>query len=110
MSNRNTTLNLPASPIARTKAYAATHGTSMTAIVREHLEAVTAEGGESGNNPLQAYADGLMTRDEAILAVGVRDYAGLLVALGDAGLRPPWPAEHEIENEAAVFVRVWNAA
>lgn len=97
MSNRNTTLNLPASLIARTKAYAATHGTSMTAIVREHLEAVTVEDGESGDNPLQAYADGLMTRDEAILAGGVRDYAGLLVALGDAGLIPDQPSDDSCE-------------
>ena len=110
MSNRNTTLNLPSPLIAKTRAYAATHGTTMTAIVREHLEAVTAESEESENSPLQAYADGLMARDEAIREVGVRDYAGLLVALGDAGLRPPWPAEHEIENEAAMFVRIWNAA
>ena len=110
MSNRNTTLNLPAPLIAKTKAYAATHGTTMTAIIREHLETITASDEEAGNNPLQAYADGLITRDEAIRDVGLRDYAGLLVALGDAGLTPPWPAEHEIENEAALFARIWNAA
>ena len=110
MSKRNTTLNLPAPLIAKTKAYAAAHDTTMTAIVREHLEAVTAGGVEAGNSPLQAYADGIITRDEAIRDVGVRDYAGLLVALGDAGLRPPWPAAHEIENEAAMFVRIWKAA
>ena len=39
MANKNTTLNLPASLIARTKAYAAAEGTTMTAIVRSHLEA-----------------------------------------------------------------------
>ena len=110
MSNRNTTLNLPASLIARTKAYAAAHGTSMTAIVREHLETITADAEAAEGGPLQAYAAGLLSRRAAIIDAGVRDYAGLLVALGDAGLMPPWPPEHEIENQAAMFVRIWNAA
>jgi len=37
---KNTTFNLPDDLVARAKAYAAAHGTTMTAIVREHLEAV----------------------------------------------------------------------
>lgn len=109
MANKNTTLNLPESLIARTKTYAATQGTTMTAIVRAHLEAVTAEPERPKEDPLQAYAQGMIARDEAIRRVGVRDYAELLVALGDAGLSPPRPPEHEIENEAATFARVWNA-
>ena len=55
----------------------------------------------------KAYADGMIGRDEAIRRVGVRDYAGLLVALGDSGLSPPRPPEHQIENEAATFARIW---
>ena len=109
MSNRNTTLNLPDRLIAKTRAYAAAHGTTMTAIVREHLETITAEDERDQTDPLHAYAAGLVTRAQAIDAVGVRDYAGLLVALGDAGLTPPWPPEHEIENQATAFVRIWNA-
>ena len=110
MANRNTTLNLPESLIAKTKTYAAAHGTSMTAIIREHLEAVTDEVEVPESDPLQAYAAGLLSRRVAIRDAGVRDYAELLVALGDAGLTPPWPPEHEIENQAAMFVRIWNAA
>ena len=110
MANRNTTLNLPESLIARTKAYAATHGTTMTAIVRRHLEAVTAEPDRTEEDTLQAYATGMIARDEAIRRTGVRDYADLLVALGNAGLSPPRPPEHQIENEAATFARIWASA
>ena len=109
MANKNTTLNLPASLIARTKAYAAAEGTTMTAIVRTHLEAITAEPERPSENALQAYAEGLIRRDEAIRRTGVRDYASLLVALGDAGLSPPWPPEHQIENEATTFARIWSS-
>ena len=41
---KNTTFNLPDELVARAKSYAAAHGTTMTALVREHLEAVTADG------------------------------------------------------------------
>ncbi len=58
---------------------------------------------------LQAYAEGMIGRDEAIRRVGVRDYADLLVALGDAGLSPPRPPKHQIENEAATFARIWES-
>lgn len=107
MANRNTTLNLPESLVRRTKAYAAAQGTTMTAIVRSHLEAVTAEPEQPMENALEAYASGIIRRDEAIRRVGVRDYASLLVALGDAGLSPPRPPEHQIENEATTFARIW---
>ena len=41
MAYRNTTLNLPEELIAQAKSYAAVRGTTVTAIVRSHLEAVT---------------------------------------------------------------------
>ena len=107
MANKNTTLNLPETLIAKTRAYAAAQGTTMTAIIRSHLEAITAEPEPPAEDPLRAYAAGMIGRDEAIRRVGVRDYAHLLVALGDAGLSPPRPAEHQIENEAATFARIW---
>jgi len=62
------------------------------------------------DNALQAYAKGMIGRDEAIRVAGVRDYADLLMALGNAGLSPPRPPEHQIENEAATFVRIWASA
>ena len=110
MTNKNTTLNLPAGLIARTRAYAAANGTTMTAIVRSHLEAITAEPHRPAEDPLNAFADGLIGRGEAIRRAGVRDYADLLVALGDAGLSPPRPPEHQIENEATTFARIWASA
>ena len=109
MANKNTTLNLPRSLIARTRAYAATQGTTMTAIIRSHLEAITAEPDRPAEDPLHAYAAGVIALDETIRRTGVRDYADLLVALGDAGLSPPRPPEHQIENEAATFARIWAA-
>lgn len=107
MANKNTTLNLPESLIAKAKAYAATQGTTMTAIIRSHLEAITAEPEQPAE---ETYSAGLIGRDEAIRRTGVRDYAELLVALGDAGLSPPRPPEHQIENEATTFARVWASA
>jgi len=110
MATKNTTLNLPESLIARTKVYATAHGTTMTAIVRAHLEAVTAEPERLAEGPLQDYSEGVIGREEAIRRAGVRDYAELLVALGDAGLVPPRLSEHEIENEAVTFARIWKSA
>ena len=110
MANKNTTLNLPEALIGRTKAYAAAQGTTMTAIVRTHLEAITAEPEHPMEGALHAYAAGMIRRDEAIRRTGVRDYAGLLVALGDAGLVPPRPPEQQVENEATTFARIWASA
>ncbi|MCY4157819.1 MAG: hypothetical protein OXF66_10410 [Gammaproteobacteria bacterium] len=110
MASKNTTLNLPEALIARTRAYAAAHGTTMTAIVRSHLEAITAEPDRTPDDPLRAYAQGLIRSDEAVDRLGVRDYADLLVTLGDAGLSPPRPPEHQIENEAVTFARIWLSA
>lgn len=109
MRSRNTTLNLPDTLIAQAKAYAAAHGTTMTAIIRSHLEAVTAEAERPDEGPLGAYAAGSTGREQAICQARVRDYAELLVALGDAGLAPPRPPPHEVENEAATFARIWRS-
>lgn len=106
---KSTTFNLPEELVARTKAYAAVHRTTMTALIRRHLEAITSVGeSEPANDPLAAYSEGRLSRDEAIRMLGLRDYAQLLVALGDADLPLPLPSPHEIENEAADFVRLWN--
>ena len=90
---RNTTFNLPDDLVARAKSYAAAHGTTMTAIVREHLEAVTSDGAAPiTDDPLLAYSQGRLARNEAIRRLGLRDYAELLVALGDADLPLPLPS------------------
>lgn len=42
-------------------------------------------------------------------ALGLRDYAGLLVLLGDFGLEPPRPNDMAVEEQAETFERMWNA-
>ena len=101
-------MNLPEDLIARAKSYAAARGTTVTAIVRSHLEAVTWEQApQRAAGVLEAYAAGTLGRERAMVEMGVRDYAELLVALGDAGLTPPWPSPHEAENEAVLFESIW---
>jgi plasmid stability protein len=108
---RNTTLNLPDDLVSRTKAYASAHGTTMTAIIREHLEAVTSSGAASAtDDPLRAYSRGRLSRNDAIRLLGLRDFAGLLVSLGDADLPMPLPPSHEIENQAVTFAKLWRSA
>ena len=106
---KNTTFNLPDHLVARAKSYAAAHGTTMTALVRQHLEAVTSDGkGPIVDDPLLAYSQGRLARNETIRVLGLRDYAELLVALGDVDLPMPLPPPHEIENQALAFARLWN--
>jgi plasmid stability protein len=106
---RNTTFNLPDDLVARAKAYAASHGTTLTAIVRDHLEAITAgHKVEATEDPLVAFSLGRMTKEEAVNALGLRDYAGLLVRLGEADLPLPSLPAHEIENQATTFARIWR--
>ncbi len=106
---KNTTFNLPDDLISRTKAYAAEHRTTMTAIIREHLEAVTSDGAPKAmDDPLLSFSKGQLARADAIRLLGYRDYAGLLVALGDADLPMPMPPQHEIENQAVTFEKLWR--
>jgi hypothetical protein len=106
---KNTTFNLPEDLVARAKSYAAAHGTTMTAIVREHLRVVTSDPNDTvTSDPLVSYSRGFLARDEAIRLLGLRDYAELLVALGDADLPMPIQRPDEIENQVATFVKLWN--
>jgi plasmid stability protein len=106
---KNTTFNLPEDLVARAKAYAAAHGTTMTAMVREHLEAVTSDSANRiSDDPLLAYSQGRLARSEGIRLLGLRDYAELLVALGDANLPMLLPPSHEIENQAVTFAKLWR--
>jgi len=101
---KNTTFNLPDDLVARAKAYAAAHGTTMSALIREHLEAITATDKNGiADDPLLAYSQGRLARSEAIRLLGLRDYAELLVALGDADLPMPLPAHQEIEKSGGNF-------
>ncbi len=106
---RNTTFNLPDELVARAKSYAAAHGTTMTALVREHLEVITSDGSNPiADDPLLAFSQGQLARNEAIRLLGLRDYAELLVVLGDADLPMPLPPPHEVENQAVLFAKLWR--
>ncbi len=76
----------------------------------DHADGSGGNGGEAApdpwSDPLQAFARGLLSHRQAIRAGRLRDYAGLLGALGAAGLAPPRAPEREIEAEAAFFLRI----
>lgn len=55
---------------------------------------------------LRAYSKDLLSRRNAIRDLGLRDYAGLLVALGDANLSMPPHSDQEIEEQSATFVKL----
>lgn len=107
---RNTTLNLPDALVQRAKAYASQHGTTMTAIVREHLERVTGykETEARADDPLLAFSEGRTSKEAAIRALGLRDYAQLLICLGERGLPLPKLPAHEVEAMADTFARLWH--
>jgi hypothetical protein len=62
----------------------------------------------AADHPLQAYSRGHLSRSDAVRALGLRDYAELLVALGDADLPMPLASTEEIENQAASFAKLWR--
>lgn len=107
---KNTTFNLPEDLIHRAKAYAAANQTTVTAIIRAHLEAVTAQKEQAGDDVLQAFSEGRISKDQAVRELGLRDYASLLVRLGEADLPLPALPAHETENQAALFAEIWRRA
>ena len=52
---------------------------------------------------LVRYSRGQISRQVAISRLRLRDYAELLVALGDAELPMPMPSEEQIEKEVGTF-------
>ena len=95
---RNTTFNLPDELVRHAKAYAARKGTSMTAIVREHLEQVTGWTASShGQDPLLEFSEGRMSKKRAIKLLGLRDYTELLYELEKRNLPLPKMEERHIK-------------
>jgi len=75
----------------------------------EHLEAETVPArSEISDDPLLAYSQGGLARNEAIHLLGLRDYAKLLVALGEADLPMPLSSHQAVENQVATFVKIWQ--
>jgi hypothetical protein len=54
-------------------------------------------------HPLVQYSRGQISRQVAIQALKIRDYAELLIALGDANLPMPMPSEEQIAQEVETF-------
>jgi plasmid stability protein len=71
--NRNTTFNLDDELVQRGKSYAAAHGTTLTALVRDHLAKVTGFAPDDANDPLVAFSKGTIGKAEAIERAGLRD-------------------------------------
>jgi len=58
---------------------------------------------------LRSYSTGKISRADAIAAVPCRDYAELLVALGDAGFPPRALTAQPADESEAAFEAIWNA-
>jgi hypothetical protein len=68
------------------------------------------KGYRSGTSPLILFSHGLITKEQAIENIGLRDYSELLIALGDASIPLPSLPAPEIEKQAILFAKIWNVA
>lgn len=60
------------------------------------------------NETLAAFSTGLLSRSEAVRKMGFRDYADLLVALGNANLPMPMPSPDESQEQVETFRTIWK--
>jgi hypothetical protein len=82
-------------------------------LARRVLPALTTDAVPSPEEPpvpesLHAFSQGQLSQSDAIHHLGLRDYAELLVALGDVDLTMPMPSAQEIEAQAAKFTELWR--
>ena len=84
----------------------------MIALIQDNLERITGYRTEPPrlDDPLAAFSNGRMAKEAVIEALGLRDYAQLLLALGQRGLPLPQLPEHEVEAMADNFVRIHQLA
>ena len=54
------------------------------------------------------FSRGLLTKEQAVEYSGFRDYAELLVALGDADLPLPALSKAEIDKQVSTFIDIWR--
>lgn len=104
-----TTLSLPDSLVNKARSYAAEHHTTLTALVIEQLESIIKSSNQDApDEPLLLFSRGLLTKEQAISAIGVRDYAELLVMMGDMDIPLPSLSSDEIDRQVNDFVDVWS--
>lgn len=104
---QNTLIKLPDDLIAHAKQHADTHQTTLTALVIEHLESITKH---KTDDILVLFSRGQITKEKAIEQLGFRDYAELLVALGNADLQLFVLPKEELEKQANLLVELLNSS
>lgn len=61
-----------------------------------------------GQGALELYSEGKLSTGRACRALGLRDGAELLIALNEKGLPFPLPSPEVIEDQADLFVNLWE--
>ena len=102
-----TTLDLPDKLISKARSYALEHHTTFTALVIGQLEALTEFNDE---DPLLRFSRGLMTKEQTIAETGLRDYAELLVMMGDVDLPIPSLPQENIDRQVKEFTTLWKSS
>lgn len=103
---KSTKFDLPDTLLSSAMAYASERHTTLTALVIEQLESITKV---KINDPLVQFSRNLLTKEQAVQAAGLRDYAQLLVAMGDADLPLPSLSQAEIDIQAEMFAELLNS-
>jgi hypothetical protein len=99
---RDTTLARPENQIRRARAYAS--AAPRPGVVSSRAETLTAGAEEDvSRDALTAFSLGLMTKDQAVKDLGLRDYSELLPLLGKAGLSLPILPSQELREQAALI-------
>ena len=96
-------IDVPHVLLEKARACASERETTLTALVIENLESLTHT---ISDDPLVLFSRNLITKQQAIDATGLRDYAQLLVAMGDADLPLPTLPHDLIEEQAQVLARL----
>jgi hypothetical protein len=101
---RNTTFRLDDDLLRAARIYAAEHGTSVTALIKAHLEKVTGHHAPADNSDsVGLYSQGEISSAEAMRRLRLINYAQLLDAVADRGLTQPRLSSAEIERQASLL-------
>jgi len=104
---RNTTFRLDDDLLRAARVYAAEHETSVTALIKAHLEKMTGyQVADDGGDAVALYSQGEIGTADAMRRLGMTNYAELLDALADRGLVKPRMSVQEIERQAATLFNI----